>query len=400
MSNPSGVGFENSDFLQGVINCDDIIKHIINKYEKIYKDIPITMQQKTKNADLLENKRVFTFYSDFKTCCNNLLGICGMELAYNLTFHINRRKIIRKLIKLLEKAPTYEEILNCFTLIRNSFNNKHITVKNSDFQTFDELRLDTEKNNNIFFNINADITETNIFDAIEKHIKYNLINRNNTDFNKNRELYAKQLWEYEKAAIFEPIEITQMDELLIAVQNKIGYEGWYLKLWSLLYDETFTDLISAYSFKDKPSEARSHKPAEQQNEEFKFFAQYVENPLLIYMDELKMHAEYNNYILMFINYFNGVIEDTQRHNESKHKTPVNVSANFLNYLANVVLNLFICLAKGIYNLHRYNITFFKNNRINFSLVLLCLTTYCRPRLYDYDKSQYFALYSLLLPKKD
>lgn len=392
-------GFENSEFMQDIPDAGTIVKTILkslneskNNYNIPFKSTSGTIISKTTvnekdneiNEKSTKRKKGSSFCAEFNTICNNILGIIGFELAYNTIIQINIKKLLYNCISSIKQSQTYNEVLEIIKIIRNIYKNSIEIDSSFQYDITKKLFIQTTTTYNdcLFFNIEEDTYNLySFFEDIEKDIRNNIVKRNNTNFRKKINLYHEICTELYNASIFNTITISSVDNLLISFTNKIGYEGWFIKLWSVLYEETVID----YNL-DK----------ENTSDKYTLMNNIIMNHIT---DDIGIGNYYMKYNSQLTNYFEQVINKSIESCLSKDSIKITFTNDIIKYLVNMTLNLYIQLAKGIHFAQQYNIHFTKNSRVHFALVYNCLITYCKPRLYEYTNSMYSALHYLLLSKK-
>lgn len=370
-------GFENSQFSQDIPDCGLIVKDVLDKLNKAMPkriDIPTVNGAITNNSLQVDPKKSATnsFSMEFNTICNNLLALCGYELSYNISILLSIKHIIKQYIEALEQADSYEMIIEYITVIRNIFKREYL-----DVHKFTSPFIDAGEDESIVFHFDSDIKpiKEEFFTEILKHVIKNQERKNNSGLVSNRSIYVEQIALLLEHTTFLPIAPAHINELLNNIGNKIAYSGWFIKAWSMLYDEILVDMLTT----DMSMQI---------------------HPLDALFDKLKIAVHKNKYISQFIVYFEQVITETKTCMAELLGTDIiNVepSKDLLKYLAEMMLSLYTQLAYALYNHLRYN-TFNKSARVHYALMFYLILN-CKPKLYEFDISQQSALRYLLLPKK-
>lgn len=370
-------GFENSQFSQDIPDCGAIVKDIL---DKLNKATPKRIEIPTVNGAISNNSlqgdpkknAANSFSMEFNTICNNLLAICGYELSYNLSILLSLKNIINQYIEALESSTDYESIISNITVIRNIFKREALDVK-----TFDSPFIASTDDESMVFRFDSEVKpiKDDFFSNILDHAMKNQERKNISGLSLNKQLYVKQITAMLNNTRFLPIEPTHINEFLNNIGNKIAYKGWFIKAWSMIYDEILVDMITS----DLSSQI---------------------HPLDILFERLKISVHKNKYISQFLVYFEQVISETKASiSDALGTNIVNVelSKDLLKYLAEMMLSLYTQLAYSLYNHQRYN-TFNKSARVHYALMYYLILS-CKPKLYEFDITQQSALRYLLLPKK-
>lgn len=375
--NTISAGFENSQFSQDIPDCGLIVKDILDKLNKNMPkriEIPTVNGAITNNSLQVDSKKTTTnsFSMEFNTICNNLLAICGYELSYNLSILLSLKHIITQYIEALESAEDYDEILENINIIRNIFKQEAFDVK-----TFTSPFIATEDDDSTVFYFDSEIKpiKDSFFSGIINHAVKNQERKNISGLALNKQLYVKQIKLLLENTTIMSIEPIHINELLCNIGNKIAYKGWFIKAWSMIYDEILVDMITS------DVSVQVH-------------------PLDILFERLKISVHKNKYISQFLVYFEQVIAETKTTmNELLGSEVVNVdlSKDLLKYMAEMMLSLYTQIAYSLYNYLRYNMLN-KSARVHYALMYYLILN-CKPKLYEFDITQQSALRYLLLPKK-
>lgn len=370
-------GFENSQFSQDIPDCGTVVKDILDKLNKATPkriEIPTVNGAISNNSLQGDSKKNATnsFSMEFNTICNNLLAICGYELSYNLSILLSLKNIINQYIEALEASEDYDAIIGNITVIRNIFKREALDVK-----SFDSPFITSTEDDSMVFRFDSELkpVKEDFFGNILEHAMKNQERKNISGLSLNKQLYVKQITALLSNTRFLPIEPSHINEFLNNIGNKIAYKGWFIKAWSMIYDEILVDMITC----DLSSQI---------------------HPLDILFERLKISVHKNKYISQFLVYFEQVISETKASISDLLGTDmvtVELSKDLLKYLAEMMLSLYTQLAYALYNHQRYN-TFNKSARVHYALMYYLILS-CKPKLYEFDITQQSALRYLLLPKK-
>ena len=309
---------------------------------------------------------------EFNSICNNLLALCGFELSYNLSILIALKSIVKQYIESINESIDYEDIIVKLMALSNIYKRDTFAVN-----SFNSPFINNIDDDQIVFRFDSETkpAKDDFFTNIIEHARQNNERKNISGLNLNKQLYMRQLTALAEHTEFRPMEPDNINELLNNIGNKIAYKGWFMKSWSLLYDELLVDMM------DKEVTNMPH-------------------PLDALYEKLKIIVHKNKYIGQLLVYFEQVISETKTSMVSVLKSDfieVNLSKNLLKYMAEMMLNLYTQLAHALYNHQRYN-TFNKSARVHYALMYYLVMT-CKPKLYEYDITQQSVLRYILLPKK-
>ena len=370
-------GFENSQFSQDIPDCGLIVKDIL---DKLNKSMPKRIEIPTVNGAISNNSlqsdikknTTNSFSMEFNTICNNLLAICGFEMSYNLSILLSLKHIIRQYVEALESSENYESVIHNMTVIRNIFKRESLEV-----QSFDSPFIQSIDDESTVFRFDSEIKpiKDDFFGNIIDHATKNMERKNISGLSLNKQLYIKQINFLLEHTKFNTIEPSNINEFLSNIGNKIAYNGWFIKAWSMIYDEILVDMITS------EISMQSH-------------------PLDVLFERLKITVHRNKYISQFLVYFEQVISETKTAMNERlgaESVSVELSKDLLKYMAEMMLSLYTQLAYALYNHQRYN-TFNKSARVHYALMYYLIMS-CKPKLYEYDITQQSALRYLLLPKK-
>ena len=369
-------GFENSQFSQDIPDCGIMVKDILDKLNKATSkriEIPTVTGAISNNSLQSDPKKTTNSFSmEFNTICNNILAICGYELSYNLSILMSLKHIIQQYIDDIESAEDYESIILNLNIIRNI-----VSQPSFDVESFDSAFINAQEDDSLVFRFDSELkpVKDDFFENIIKHATTNQERKNISGLDLNKKLYVLQLNALLENTNVKTIEPENINELLMNIGNKIAYRGWFLKAWSMLYDEILVDMGSC----DMTSNM---------------------HPLDVLFEKLKIGVHKNKYISQLLVYFEQVINETKSGMTEALKTDainVELSKELLKYIAETMLSLYTQLAYALYNHQRYN-TFNKSARVHYALMYYLILT-CKPKLYEYDITQQSALRYLLLPKK-
>lgn len=365
-------GFENSQFGRDVPDCGGIVKHIL---EKLNKNNPLKCDVTTVNGVLsvsdADKKNSNSFSNEFQIMCTNLLILCGYELSYNYSILLSLPNIIEQYAEHIKTATDYETILNNILALKNLYSREEVCVEK--FQS----NFMTEDDNSFVFNFNDSVQQApknEFFENICKHVKNGLDNNHVSIFVIHKQQYIKEIDNLVKNTRIENILVEDVNDLLHNIGNKPVYDSWFIKAWSLLYDELLVDCRNC---------------------------KLDVHPLEELYINLNLNTYKTNYISRFTVYLDQVLTETKNSITEvlgeDGVAEIEISRELITYLSEMMLNLYTNIAYELFHNQHFNHAT-KSSRVHYSLLYFIIIN-CKPRLFMYSQSQLNALRYILLPKK-
>lgn len=435
-------GFQKSQFCESIPIISDLVKTIMNtiisnydnenllhgsiklhsansKRSKLINTLPIDKEtSKSKDSSNQKESKKLTikkqsFCTEFNQMMTNILGLLGFEFSKYLYALFGIKIYIHKFIEAIKQTNNYEEINDILQKLYNM-----MTLENDSCILNDPL-ISNEKNkidpnskqyvitlDETYFNktqqkwkddvdeidyFHYDIEDKNITSIIKQiiknvseHIKIGDIK----DFEEDRTVIYNKLIEIYNHLKFGTYYVNDVDDLVINLGDyNVCYDKSFLKLYDLLYRESFVDV--------PPELWHMYRPTQR----------YID-------EEIKSMIKSSKYIarieMFYKNRYDAVVksltEDVQLSKEEfkldlEDMMNVEITNEMYDRLANLTLNLYVCIAKKIaYNQIVYSY-FGKSTRIQLMQVFLALMN-CVSQLSDYSSSQICTLHYVLLTDKN
>ncbi len=382
-------GYENSQFSQDIPDCGIIVKELfdkLNNYQSPFNDITSVNGALSAASFKPQHKTNNSFSMEFHSMCSNILALSGYELSYNLTVIMSLRILMNDYIDHIMECENYKEILSDILTLRNLYSHKEFKINK-----FDSVFAKSDLETNVF-RMNQEIIPfgdtffNNIILSVKNAIKKNGI----SSFENNKNIYYKALSDLRNNTAIEKYDINNIDDLVHNIGDKIAYKKWFIKQWEMLYLELSVNADMSLSQDIRFTfKGNSIKDIQMDN-----------SPLNNLFSNLGMLQAKDKYITNFIVYFNQIITETRNGilNEiGDDIIDVEITPEFLEYFAEIMLNLFAQIALNLYDFQQYSILN-KSSRIHYALLYYLVTT-IKPRLVNYDKTQLSVLRYILLPKK-
>lgn len=382
-------GFEKSSFVDCALDASKLLKDILTKMlsedgarQKIYNQLQSGGLATTK--PIKNDNKKQSFCTEFNQMINNLFGLLGFEFSKYLFILFGAHIIIKQHIEDISTSNTYEEILDHinkiynFMILGESSNEEIPSAAIHTSKIFVKQIGDSTSNQNY-----ALITiQTNpihaFFTEMINDVKKLLSANNIIMFDDNKLHLYEQLSDLYDSIEIESYEINTVDDLCINLGSRnIGYDRSFLKMFEILYKESFADI-----------------PHELWND-YKPHLYYVEN-------ELKLDAKCSKYLSSFMAYYKHIYDETlksvQEKIPQKHILKVNVTDKCYELLADISFNMLVNMAKKIACNQISYVYFGKSARVQFIQIFQSVLD-CTPRLYSFTKSQREILHYVLLPRK-
>ena len=383
-------GFENSPYYCNNLSINNLFKDLVTVFINVDKNILssdykdylnaltgglrtcIVKKQKNgkgqhKEEDTKASNKILTFTSDLKIILNNIIGLIGYEFATSLLTITSFPKLIKHNMEAIKVADNYNEIGKLITVIVNIY------------------RI----HNGSVFNIPDDFEDdiTSIYKLISKRIE----KEQNTSLKTDKDNIINKLETIYKNTTYDNIYIRTIDNLCINCEKvKPCYDGYFIKLWELLFKETYADYY----------EYENVYPKFDKNVN-KIIIPYVE----IIQDYIKKVSDNSNLIVSLTkytsqlnSYFNKIYRDVHKvafKSDDKDILNVIVSEQFYEHLSAISINLMIILAKNIVISQSYLKTTMNATRLQFIQMFNGIRC-CVPTLLTYNESQLYILHYVLL----
>lgn len=383
-------GFEKSSFVENVTDGSKLLKDIItalllgaNSKQKIHNQLQSGGLATTKPAKN-DNKKQ-SFCTEFNQMVNNLFGLLGFEFSKYLFVLFGAHLIIRQHIDEMSTANNYDEILTHVNYIYNFMTLKEssdvdaISAIELSQEFIDSLPENHETNNHNYSSIILKGKSIHtLFGSMIEEIKELHASNNIIMLDDNKLRWYEQLSDMLDNAKLNGYNVNNIDDLCMNLgMRNVGYDRSFLKMFEILYKESFADI-----------------PYELWND-YKPHLQFVEN-------ELKLDVKCSKYLNSFAGYYRHIYDETlksvQEKLAQKYILNVNITDKCYDLLSDITFNLLIHIAKKIACSQITSMYFGKSARVQFIQVFQGVLD-CAPRLYSFTKSQREILHYILLPRK-
>lgn len=377
-------GFENSPYYCNNLNLNNLFKDLVNIFiendksvlsNKDYLNVLtgglrtcVSKKNKdnTKKDDDKSNKTI-TFSSDLKIILNNIIGLIGYEFATSLITIMSFPKLIENNIKAIKEAETYKDIGKILTTIINIYKLHNSSV----FKTKEPF----EK----------------IFESLYSLIDNRINTEQNTSIKNDKEYIITELKKLYKHTKFDNVYIKTIDNLCINLEKvKPCYDGYFIKIWELLFKETYADYYeydNIYPRFDKDTNKLMIPYIEIMQEHIKSISNNTVN----------MYMSLTKYMSQLDSYFNKIYRDITSciKKDDNHVLNVIISDQFYEHLSAISINLIIVLAKNIVISQSFLKNISNATRLQFIQIFNGLRC-CVPSLLTYNESQLYVLHYILL----
>ena len=380
-------GFENSPYYCGNLSLNNLFKDLVMMFINVDKSIlmnenkdylnaltgglrtSLVKKQKsnkpTTKEDDKNNNKILTFTSDLKIILNNVIGLIGYEFATSLITVSGLPRLIKCNIEAIKEAETYNEIGKLITIIVNIYR----THNNSVFKTSSPPE--------------------DIFKSIYHSIKRRIKHEQNTSLKSDKEKIVEKLTKLYEETGFDSIFIKSIDNLCINCEKvKPCYDGYFIKLWELLFKETYADY---YEYENIYPRFDTDT-----NKIIIPYIEMIQEYVKKVSDNNNLIISLNKYTSQLVAYFNKIYKDVHKtiHGEFDLLNVI-VSDQFYEHLSAIAINLIVVLAKNIVVSQSYLKTAINATRLQFIQMFNGIRC-CVPSLLTYNESQLYVLHYILL----
>lgn len=391
-------GFQNSCFNR-YINCvESLFKELIQLYTDKYSTEdetrrinPQTGTYVLKGINKNNNNDKLTFGSDIKIILNNLVAIIGREFSVNILIITYLPINVKRTIEAMNNVTTYKELLMKIYRIRNIYSI-------SNWSIFTDNRC-INNNNTIMFNQSSGLKEffNNIISEINMKIKI----ENNVNFDDYKKYLIETLNDLYDHTTYNVYHIKSVDNLCLYLgRYQPCYNNYFLKLWELLFKESYSDYYEYENVYPKFNDSTIENDMNR-----------IDIPFTHVIDmnkekQLTLNCLIDKTVNALVGYFRYLYDYTRvtinnnDNNMKNNKNIINVVIEnyFYEYISNIIVNMLFNLSKNIVVIHNFSNTLSKSVKLQFIEIFeaLRLTT---PVLYKYTESQLYCLHYILLTKK-
>ncbi len=383
-------GFQCSPYYYDSTGLDVLVKELLNIFLDRYSNTRKKILNQNTNGGLQkmnkkqnkESDKKISYCVEFKQTLNNILALLGYEFSHCLFALMGMKRLLITFIQKIDESTTYEDIKYITTIVKNIYVMKNCTiciVDDSFESKFYVVPTDT-------ISMDQDIT-TNItpyFTNLLKYIHLETVNNNAITFPSFKKMIKTELINLSEHTVFNEITIDNIEQMCIQLGKfKTCYNGYFFKIWELLFRETYSDVIENKSIYPSFDESTS----------------VIYSPFIEYLNNRYKSCDIkiNKYMNMFSNYFVKVYNDTLKCFVDDDYIDVKITAQCYSHMANIAFNLFIVMTDEIAKNQNSCMFFGKSTRIQFIQLFHALQECC-PRLYEYSESQLSVLHFILLQK--
>lgn len=419
-------GYSHSQFNENMNEIASLVKEIVQK-QSTEDDKQLILDQlqsggissKAVGEKFLQPRKL-SFCTEFNNIIANLQSILGFEFAKYLYVLFGISHYVDAISNNIINSECYEDILTSIVKIRNLLSLGLFRPTTSDSQSKSKLKtkkqttakksvtiqsrpdcslssiaetftlLDTFKplppnaKVSVYFQdiyslkSNSELTPIvqileNIVNAINDCIK----SENVIMFEQDKKFCHETVKNMCDNISYNTYSIVDVNDLLLNLgEYSIGYEGSFIKMFEILYKESFADIPD-----DIPRN--------------------VFRPVQYFLEqELKIENKYDKYIDTLTSYFRSVYQQVFKSSSEvvQKMLAVDVSDEVYDMLANICVNLYVNMAKKLSNSQLLFAAFGKSTRIQFMQILQAVMD-CTPRLYKFNESQLAVLHFILMNDK-
>ena len=398
-------GFECSSFVDSSNEIPFLVKQILSssklmgdlEKQKLFNQLQSGGVASTK-TEKQEAQKKQSFCTEFNQMILNILGLLGFDFSKHLYYLFGMKKILEREVSFISESRSYEDILTHIIYIRNIFSlgesSSTISTDESPFDISDEFystyyneaeyktifgsqsneSLSDHQYATLEVNNRKTVLFDNLIDTIRKLVKV----ENILSFEDDKREWLELLHSILSHLVIRTYNIGTIDDLILNLgrYNK-GYDRSFIKMFDILYDESFVQI---------PPEFRS-----------------TYSPHVLFIEkELGLDVKCSKYISGFNKYFHKIYDETLK-SVMEVMTPenvlkLNISEDFYDRLSNLTLNLYVQLCKKIANNQQVYTYVGRSTRIQFSQVLSAMMD-CAPRNTLFTHSQFATIYYILLSRK-
>lgn len=419
-------GYSHSQFNENMNEIASLIKEIVQK-QSTEDDKQLILDQlqsggissRTVGEKFLQPRKL-SFCTEFNNIIANLQSILGFEFAKYLYVLFGISHYVDVISDNIINSESYEDILTSIIKIRNLLSlglfrptavesqpkskpktKKQTTAKkpatvqakpecslSSIAETFTLLDtfepLPPNAKVSMYFQdiytlkTNSELTPIvqifeNIVNAINECIKSGHI----IMFEKDKVFCHETVKNICDNISYNTYNVVDVNDLLLNLgEYSIGYEGSFIKMFEILYKESFADIPD-----DIPRN--------------------IFRPVQYFLEqELKIENKYDKYIDTLTSYFRNIYQQVFKSSSEvvQKMLAVDVSDDVYDMLANICVNLYVNMAKKLSNSQLLFAAFGKSTRIQFMQILQAVMD-CTPRLYKFNESQLAVLHFILMNDK-
>lgn len=397
-------GFERSSFVDATNEIPNLIKQILPspkligdlEKQKLYNQLQSGGIASTK-SEKSETQKKQSFCTEFNQMILNILGLLGFDFSKYLFFLFGIRAILKREINYVRQSKTYEDILTHITYINNilslgetkntiNTDESPIDIDDTFYTTYfeeDEYNqlFNQQPNSNnaeLYIDIEVKSKKSVLFEYLINEVNKLVKVENVLSFEDDKKEWLELLDLMFEHLIIRSYSINTIDDLILNLgRYNVCYDKSFIKMFDVLYDESFVQI---------PPEYRSQ----------------IQPHILFIEKELGLDIKCSRYLSGFNKYYHKIYDETLK-SCMEVMTPdeilkLELSDEFYDRLSNITLNLYVQICKKIANNQQVYTFVGRSTRIQFSQVLSAVMD-CAPRNTVFTRTQFATIYFILLSRK-
>ena len=228
--------FDKSAYCPTTNDIPNMTKEMLSKLmaDSSHVNFKLTLSGAISEVGEYEKKQ--SFCSDFMQMIKNILGLIGFEFSKFLMVHMGMFKLIRMIIKDIEKkSSTYEDVLYRLTAIYNLMK----SVPKSNYQFSNNQDTSKKIYNGMLVDDGVTVFFENIFSQINGYIQLNNISM----FDKHKREIVSSVKDFIESITQVILSVETPTDLIIMNMGEYGvlYDGSFIKLFEVLYKAIYAD---------------------------------------------------------------------------------------------------------------------------------------------------------------
>lgn len=395
-------GFSKSLYAESTNDTANLIKTILSKLtfdtdrQRIYNQLQSGGLANNSTANKSEAKKQ-SYCTEFNTMISNLMCLIGFELSKYVLVWAGAKHYMIRIVNALETASNYDDIETLLIVLRNITEvgietGQETPIKLVDFPIDSYTSMKTSNKGTFdYFDGNANDSDiTRLFNWLLKEVRVRIQSENIVTFVEDRSRWHSTLSLMLDHIVPGTYIIDTIDELVVNLGSgkldghleHLGfnldacYDKSFIKMFDILYNESFADLPSEVFTNAKPH------------------ALFVEK-------ELELDVKCTRYTANFNKYFHKVVEDSIAAAQEALGTNIlriMITNELYERLSDITLNMFITMGRKIANNQIIYAYFGKSTRIQFIQVFQAIMD-CAPRMHIFTPAQQAILHYILLSPK-
>lgn len=381
------IGFSKSEFNPITDNVSGLVRAVFESNIKLKcpnqrssKPTQLIYQQLQSGAiaagaNGVVSEKSPSFCSEFDQMITNISGLISYEFGYFIMLIMGTKTYLRNLARKIEFVTSWDELYNIVRSISNGF------AIGDDYGTFSiPVKFQIDRS---FISFNEDTTQCERkpkFDSILADIQRGITAQNIMALEgKKMEIMKTVLNVIDEIQVGKYL-VNSVDQLVINDINPPNYIGSFIKMWEILYKESFADYPPEYirTSRIKPYMKYSEKIS-------------VAQKISLCGADLNGH---------FRTIFSKIVDEMRSESiYSDELVDVFVSDDAYQQLTDIALNLFVTLGVSMVEYQTLYTRFGKSTRTQFMQIILSIGLGCIPRYYDMTHKQLNMLHYVLLEQK-